>query len=383
MLALAMPAFRETSDDDWLKKSELAVTFLDRYGNEVGSRGIKHNDFDPARGVPRPSDQGDAGDRGPPLLRAFRHRSVGPVPRAVDQRARRRRGAGRLLDHPAARQEPVPHQRAHDRAQDQGGVPGDLAGDAADQERDPQALSRPRLSRRRRLRRRRRGAVLFQQVGARREPGGSRDAGRPVQGAGAVRPAHQPAGRARARQRRARQPGRGRLHDRRPGVRRAAESRQRRRPPRRALAELLPRLGVRRDEEARRHVPEIDERARVPGAHRARREPAARRRAGGRNRCASTAATTTPSRPPPWSWISTARCAPWSAAATTARASSTAPPTRCASRAPRSSPTSTPTALSDGIKPTSIVVDAGLHRQLVPAQLLGRLFRLDDADRRR
>ena len=38
------PPFRETSDDDWLKKSELAVTFLDRYGNEIGSRGIKHND---------------------------------------------------------------------------------------------------------------------------------------------------------------------------------------------------------------------------------------------------------------------------------------------------------------------------------------------------
>ena len=47
MLALAIPAFRETSDDDWLKKSELAVTFLDRYGNEVGSRGIKHNDSIP------------------------------------------------------------------------------------------------------------------------------------------------------------------------------------------------------------------------------------------------------------------------------------------------------------------------------------------------
>jgi penicillin-binding protein 1A len=44
MLALAIPAFRETSEDDWLKKSELAVTFLDRYGNEIGSRGIRHND---------------------------------------------------------------------------------------------------------------------------------------------------------------------------------------------------------------------------------------------------------------------------------------------------------------------------------------------------
>jgi penicillin-binding protein 1A len=47
MLALATPAFQMTSDDDWLKKSDLAVTFLDRYGNEVGSRGIRHNDSVP------------------------------------------------------------------------------------------------------------------------------------------------------------------------------------------------------------------------------------------------------------------------------------------------------------------------------------------------
>src|SRR5437763_567183 len=52
MLALAVPAFRETSDEDWLKKSELAVTFLDRYGNEVGSRGIKHNDAIPLEDFP-------------------------------------------------------------------------------------------------------------------------------------------------------------------------------------------------------------------------------------------------------------------------------------------------------------------------------------------
>ena len=47
MLALAIPAFRETADDDWLKRSELAVTFLDRYGTEIGSRGIRHNDSVP------------------------------------------------------------------------------------------------------------------------------------------------------------------------------------------------------------------------------------------------------------------------------------------------------------------------------------------------
>jgi penicillin-binding protein 1A len=44
MLALAVPAFRETSDDNWLKKQDLAVVFLDRYGTEVGKRGIKHDD---------------------------------------------------------------------------------------------------------------------------------------------------------------------------------------------------------------------------------------------------------------------------------------------------------------------------------------------------
>ncbi len=52
MLALALPAFYETSDEDWLKKSELAVQFLDRYGNEVGARGIKHNDSIPLEEFP-------------------------------------------------------------------------------------------------------------------------------------------------------------------------------------------------------------------------------------------------------------------------------------------------------------------------------------------
>src|SRR3954452_803217 len=44
MLALAIPAFNETSEKNWLKTPELAVTFLDRYGQEVGRRGIKHDD---------------------------------------------------------------------------------------------------------------------------------------------------------------------------------------------------------------------------------------------------------------------------------------------------------------------------------------------------
>ena len=52
LLALAVPAFRETADEDWLKKSDLAVTFLDRYGSPIGSRGIKHNDSIPLEDFP-------------------------------------------------------------------------------------------------------------------------------------------------------------------------------------------------------------------------------------------------------------------------------------------------------------------------------------------
>lgn len=43
MLALALPAFRET-EDDWLKTQDLAVTFLDRHGQEVGRRGLNLDD---------------------------------------------------------------------------------------------------------------------------------------------------------------------------------------------------------------------------------------------------------------------------------------------------------------------------------------------------
>lgn len=51
ILALALPAFRETSDD-WLKRTELAVTFLDRYGNVVGERGVRQNDTVPLEDFP-------------------------------------------------------------------------------------------------------------------------------------------------------------------------------------------------------------------------------------------------------------------------------------------------------------------------------------------
>ncbi|OYY22116.1 MAG: penicillin-binding protein, partial [Azorhizobium sp. 35-67-15] len=51
VLALALPAFHETSDD-WLKRTELAVTFLDRYGNVLGERGVRQNDTVPLADFP-------------------------------------------------------------------------------------------------------------------------------------------------------------------------------------------------------------------------------------------------------------------------------------------------------------------------------------------
>ncbi len=45
-LALASSAMRMTSDD-WLKKQDLSITILDRYGAVAGQRGIKHDDAVP------------------------------------------------------------------------------------------------------------------------------------------------------------------------------------------------------------------------------------------------------------------------------------------------------------------------------------------------
>jgi penicillin-binding protein 1A len=45
MLALALPAFDETHRD-WRNHSDFSVTFLDRYGKEIGQRGIRQTDSD-------------------------------------------------------------------------------------------------------------------------------------------------------------------------------------------------------------------------------------------------------------------------------------------------------------------------------------------------
>ncbi|MGL4729472.1 MAG: transglycosylase domain-containing protein [Bosea sp. (in: a-proteobacteria)] len=43
ILTLALPSFRE-GREEVIRQQQLAVTFLDRYGNEIGKRGIRHDD---------------------------------------------------------------------------------------------------------------------------------------------------------------------------------------------------------------------------------------------------------------------------------------------------------------------------------------------------
>jgi penicillin-binding protein 1A len=51
MLALAIPAFQETGGD-WRAQDDFAVTFLDRYGNEIGQRGLIQRDSVPVDQMP-------------------------------------------------------------------------------------------------------------------------------------------------------------------------------------------------------------------------------------------------------------------------------------------------------------------------------------------
>ncbi len=51
LLALALPAFEET-EKNWRAQEDYSVVFLDRFGSEVGRRGILHNDAEPIDSLP-------------------------------------------------------------------------------------------------------------------------------------------------------------------------------------------------------------------------------------------------------------------------------------------------------------------------------------------
>ena len=222
MLALAMPAFLETSDEDWLKKSELAVVFLDRYGNEVGSRGIKHNDSVPLEEFPdhlvkaalATEDRRFYEHFGIDILGTFRAVLTNARAGGVVQ-------GGSSITQQLAKNLFLSNERTIERKVKEAFLAIWLETRLSKNEILKLYLDRAYMG----------GGAFGVDAAAQYYFGKSaRDvnlaeaamlAG-PVQGADQVRPAHQPAGGARPRQCGARQPGRGRLHDRRSGVRRPA-----------------------------------------------------------------------------------------------------------------------------------------------------------------
>ena len=52
MLGLAIPSFKLIEKGDWLATGQYSVTMLDRYGNEIGNRGILHDDAVPIDELP-------------------------------------------------------------------------------------------------------------------------------------------------------------------------------------------------------------------------------------------------------------------------------------------------------------------------------------------
>ena len=205
-----------------------AVKFLDRNGNEIGKRGILHNDAVPLEEIPDPLIKATLATEDRRFFEHFGIDVFGTARALVTNVQANEVVQGGSSHHPAARQEPVPLLRAlAASARSRRRSSRCCSRVALHQARDSEALPRPRLPRRRRLRRGGGLAVLLRQVGAPDQPGRGGHARRPVQGAVQVRPARQPAGLARAHQRCAQQPRRSRLHERRPGARRAHATRPR------------------------------------------------------------------------------------------------------------------------------------------------------------
>ena len=136
MLALALPAFEATAGN-WRAQDDFAVTFLDRYGNEIGKRGIIQRDTVPLDEMPDHLIKAVLATEDRRFFEHFGIDVLGTDRARCGKRARQFRGPGRIVAVPAARQEPVPVQRAHHRAQDQGSLPGALARGQPVEEGDP------------------------------------------------------------------------------------------------------------------------------------------------------------------------------------------------------------------------------------------------------
>ena len=167
--ALVGPARRALAGD---RRRSLKPVVVLESGRRQGDRaaGAVSGRLGQTRGVSAAAGRCGAGDRGPALLRASRHRF--PRHRARDLA---QRPAGEVVEGGSTITQQLVKillsgERPHLQAQDPGGGHRRLAGGEARQGRDPDALSQQHLSRRRRDRRAGGGAGLFRQGSGRARP---------------------------------------------------------------------------------------------------------------------------------------------------------------------------------------------------------------------
>ncbi len=252
MLALALPAFEETAGD-WRTQGDFAVTFLDRYGNEIGQRGIIQRDSVPVDEMPDHVIKAVLATEDRRFFEPFRHRFPRPVPRHVRKTSRANSvvQGGSTITQQLAKNLFLSNERTVERKVKEAFLSLWLEMNLSKKEILQLYLDRAYM-----------GGGTFGIAAAADFYFGKNvkdltlrrggDARRPVQGAGQIRAAHQPAGGARPRQRSADQHGAGRLPDRGPGAVGAAASGRRRRPRRRQEPRLFPRLGLRGGKARRR-----------------------------------------------------------------------------------------------------------------------------------
>ena len=166
LFILAIPAINEF-DENKINTGKYAVKFLDRHGAEIGQRGILHNDAVPLEEIPDHLIKATLATEDRRFFEHFGVDFIGTA-RALFENARANEvvQGGSTISQQLAKNLFLSSERSIT-AQGQGGVSRLPARVALHQAPDPEALSRPRLSRRRRLRRRGRLPVLLRQIGAR------------------------------------------------------------------------------------------------------------------------------------------------------------------------------------------------------------------------
>ncbi len=190
-----------------------SLTLEDRTGQVFATFGDVVGDPLRLSDMPRVSSRRGGRRRGPALLAPPRARLPWYGPCGTGEPASRTRGAGRLDDHPAGGEEPVPHQRPHLSPQGAGVAADAMARAQLLEAGNSRDLAEPGLSRRRRVGSRRCGADVFRGLGPTPEPLAGGGHCRLAPRAFAFQPARRSRRRRRPREGRARRDGgHGRNH---------------------------------------------------------------------------------------------------------------------------------------------------------------------------